>query len=79
MTKRRNLNNGGRPSLPKHRRKSMVLCARADERTFRNCRRAAQRSGFGFTEWIRTRLAEAAMRDLAAKSNPGTTVIRATA
>jgi hypothetical protein len=66
MPRRNKFNLGGRPSLPKRERKSMVLCARADSETYRACRRAADRAGMRFTDWMRTRLAEAALRDLAA-------------
>jgi len=55
----------GRPSLPKHRRKSITLCARTDERTYRQFKRAASSAGMRFTDWVRINLKAAADRDLA--------------
>jgi hypothetical protein len=56
----------GRPSLPKKQVKSITVCARTDEQTYRRCKRAAQVVGMRFTDWVRTRLHEAAEHDLAA-------------
>ena len=56
----------GRPPLPKTKVKSITLCTRTDERTYRRFKRAAQTSGLQLTEWIRTRLQLAAEEDLAA-------------
>ncbi|MCI0363250.1 MAG: hypothetical protein L0Y44_02030 [Phycisphaerales bacterium] len=56
----------GRPALPKVQRKSVTLCARTDERTYRQFKRAADNVGLRLTDWVRTRLVAASEEDLAA-------------
>ncbi|HVP72884.1 MAG TPA: hypothetical protein VMS30_04050 [Phycisphaerales bacterium] len=50
--------------LPQQQRKSMMICARTDQTTYRDLRRAADSAGLRLTDWIRTRLAQAARREL---------------
>jgi len=54
----------GRPLLPQQQRKSMMICARTDQTTYRDLRRAADSAGLRLTDWIRTRLTQAARREL---------------
>ena len=55
----------GRPELPKHQRKSVMLCARVEAGSYRRCVQAARAVGVPLTDWIRDRLYVAAKRDLA--------------
>jgi hypothetical protein len=52
--------------MPEKQRKTMILCTRIDERSYRVCLRAAKAAGLRLTDWIRDRLSRAAKRDLTA-------------
>jgi hypothetical protein len=54
----------GRPTLPKHIRKSIVVCVRLDEPTYALCKRAATITGLAMPQWVRLRLLIAAQREL---------------
>src|SRR5262245_16991228 len=60
-----NMKRRGRPPLPKAKRKSVTVCTRASEQSYRLFRRAAAAVGMSFTEWIRDRLTNAAEQDIA--------------
>lgn len=51
--------------MSKAERKSITVCARTDERTYRQFKRAAANADMRLTDWVRSRLHAAAEQDLA--------------
>lgn len=49
--------------MPRNQRKSITLCARIDEPTHRQLKRAAEEAGMPLTDWVRTRLIDASERE----------------